>query len=639
MCGIVGIRDPDSSPEETAARVRRMADAVRHRGPDGDGFFSEGDAALGMRRLAVIDLVTGDQPVYSEDRSIVAVFNGEIYNYRELRSELVAAGRRFATQSDSEVIPHGYAEWGDGLFARLNGMFAIALLDRAHRRLVLARDHAGIKPLYYYWDGRRLAFGSEIKAILASGFVPRELDVEGLAEFLAWEYVPCPRTLFTEVRKLPPATCWHLDVASGQVGENRFWKMPEADGEPVSDETWIDRLNETLSAAVRRQMISDVPLGAFLSGGVDSSLIVAAMGRAQTFSIGFADGSYDELAHSSRVAQHLRCEHMTELASEDTLDLFPGLLEMCDDPIADTSLLPTFQLARLARQRVTVALSGDGGDELFGGYDTYRAAALESHYRRLPGPVRRQLLEPVVRRLRPRTEKKGIVNRAIRFVEGLDRPAAAGHAKWRMYLAAEQVGSLFTADAARLAVLPLERHLAAIRADYRPTGGLDLALRADYGSFLADDILVKLDRSSMAVSLEARVPYLDREVVELAFRMPARVKIRGRSSKWVLKQVALRYLPSAVVHRRKEGFSAPVKQWLAGAGRALMEDLLDEKRLASEGLFQPAYVQALKAEHLAGRRNHAHLLWSLMVFQGWRGRWLNSSSPVGAVPARRSPGP
>jgi asparagine synthase (glutamine-hydrolysing) len=622
VCGIVGFVDPDSPPGESMTRLQRMAELIRHRGPDGDGFFADGDVYLGMRRLAVIDLVTGDQPMFSEDKSVVAVFNGEIYNYRELRAELEGLGCRFATRSDTEVIVQGFSRWGDGVFSRLNGMFAIALLDRRDRRLVLARDHAGIKPLFYAWDGRRLAWASEVKSIIASGLVSRRLDLGSLAEFLAWEYVPCPGTLLEGVRKLPPGTCWSLDLSDGRVREWRFWQPPEVEQRERTDSEWIEELDATLAAAVRRQMVSDVPLGAFLSGGVDSSLIVAAMGKATAFSIGFEDASYDELAHARRVAQHVGCEHVTETVRDEALELFPALIEMLDDPIADTSIVPTFQLARLARRRVTVALSGDGGDELFGGYDTYQAWRLEQRYRLVPAVLRAGFLEPLIRGLRPRSAKKGIVNRAIRFVEGLDRPASVGHAKWRMYLNASQARGLFTDDAWPAASAPLDRHLAGMLDGQKPPAGIDRALRADYASFLADDILVKLDRSSMATSLEARVPYLDKEVVELAFRMPPSLKIRGGTGKWVLKQAAARHLPREIVQRPKEGFSAPVKQWLCGRGRTLMEDLLDEKRLSAAGLFRTARVRALKQEHLDGRRNHAHLLWSLMIFHAWQNRWL-----------------
>jgi asparagine synthase (glutamine-hydrolysing) len=632
VCGIVGIRDPDSSSEATLARVRQMAGAVRHRGPDGEGEYSERDMALGMRRLAVIDLVTGDQPLLDEDRSVVAVFNGEIYNYRELRSELAAAGHRFRTQSDTEVIVHGYKHWGEAVFARLNGMFAIALLDRTNQRLVLARDHAGIKPLYYAWDGRRLVWGSEVKAVLASDLVPRALDCDALAEFLAWEYVPCPRTLFRDIRKLPPGSRWCLDLVSGRSSEARYWTLPQVEERPARDEEWVERLDGALSAAVRRQMMSDVPLGAFLSGGLDSSLIVAQMGTAQTFSIGFEDSSYNELAHSQRVAAHLGCEHVTELVHADVLELFPELMEMLDDPIADTSLLPTYQLSKLARRHVTVALSGDGGDELFGGYETYRAWEFEARYRRLPASLRTGVVEPAVRRLRPRAAKKGLVNRAIRFVEGLDHPAAVGHARWRMYLTARGAHALLTPEAARGAAAALQGGLAGHLDDGRAPTGLDWALRADYRSFLLDDILVKLDRSSMAVSLEARVPYLDREVVELAFRMPASLKIRGGTSKWILKQLASRRLPRATVHRPKEGFSAPLKQWLCGRGRELMEDLLDERAVAARGIFRPERIRRLKAEHLGGRHTPTHLLWSLMVFAGWQRRWLDGAARVDGKP-------
>jgi asparagine synthase (glutamine-hydrolysing) len=625
MCGIVGIRDPDSPAEESLARVHRMVEAIRHRGPDGDGNFSDGDVAIGMRRLAVIDLATGDQPIFNQDRSIVAVFNGEIYNYRELRAELAASGLSFATKSDTEVIVQGYARWGEEVFARLNGMFAIALLDRRNRKLVLARDHAGIKPLYYAWDGRRLVWGSEVKALLASGLVSRSMNMEALAEFLAWEYVPCPRTLFADVRKLPPATCWSLDLIRGTVRETLYWQLPEVEEQGTREEEWVERLDTVLTRAVRRQMVSDVPLGAFLSGGVDSSLLVASMGKAETFSIGFEERSYNELAHSQRIATHLGCVHVTEPIRETSLALFPKLIDMLDDPIADTSLLPTFQLSRLARRHVTVVLTGDGADELFGGYETYLAWDFETRYRRLPGWLRTSLLEPAVRQLRPRAAKKGLVNRAMRFVDGLDSPASAGHAKWRMYLTAPQALALLTGDALSAAQPALERDLTRHLAADGPPRGLDWALRADYRSFLLDDILVKLDRSSMATSLEARVPYLDREVVELAFRMPASIKVRNGVSKWVLKQVASRYLPRETVHRPKEGFSAPLKQWLAGHGRELMEDLLDRRTLASQSIFRPERVRELMQEHLSGRRNHAHLLWSLMVFQGWQRRWLNAA--------------
>jgi asparagine synthase (glutamine-hydrolysing) len=622
VCGIVGFRDPDSPPEASLARLQRMAESVRHRGPDGDGFLADGDVYLGMRRLAVIDLVTGDQPMFSDDRTAAAVFNGEIYNYQQLRAELEGLGRRFATQSDTEVIVQGYAQWGDRVFSRLNGMFAVALLDRERRHLLLARDHAGIKPLYYAWDGRRLVWASEIKAIVASGMVARRLDIASLAEFLAWEYVPCPGTLLEGVRKLPPATCWSLDLSSGHTRQSRFWQPPASERRDRADADWIDELDATLTAAVRRQKVSDVPIGAFLSGGVDSSMIVAAMGQATTFSIGFEHATYDELKYARRVAKHFGCEHVTEIAGDEALELFPALIDMLDDPIADTSIVPTFQLARLARRHVTVALSGDGGDELFGGYETYQAWRLECRYRKLPAVLRARLLEPLVRGLRPRSAKKGLVNRAIRFVEGLDRPGTVGHAKWRMYLNAAQARGLFTDDAWPAASVPLDRHLAGILDAAKPPGGIEQALKADFASFLADDILVKLDRSSMATSLEARVPYLDKEVVELAFRMPASLKIRGGTGKWVLKEAAARHLPRDIVHRPKEGFSAPVKQWLCGRGRPLMDELLDERRVAGAGLFRPERIRALRLEHLDGRRNHAHLLWSLMIFHAWQARWL-----------------
>jgi asparagine synthase (glutamine-hydrolysing) len=631
MCGIAGIAEL-SPTNNNESRVLRMCGTIVHRGPDGDGYFTAPGVALGMRRLAVIDVAGGNQPVFNEDRSVVTVFNGEIYNYRELRRELASAGHRFATQSDTEVIVHGYEEWGTGVLERLNGMFAIALFDRRTERLLLARDHAGIKPLYYAWDGRRLVWGSEIKAILASGLVERSLDLEALGQFLAWEYVPGPATLLRAIRKLPPATWWQLDLRSGAVQQRRYWHLPE-EREEATDEEWIDRVDATLTAAVRRQMVSDVPLGAFLSGGVDSSLLVAAMKGATTFSIGFDDPSYNELAHSRHAAAHLGVEHLTEVIRDDSLGLFWSLLEMLDDPIADSSIFPTYFLSRLARRHVTVSLSGDGGDELFGGYETYVAAALERRYHMLPAPLRRRVIEPLAARLRPRAEKKGTVNKVIRFAEGLRNPSTAGHARWRMYMSPDDARAVLTADAAAAMSRPLDEHVQCLYAEAQSRGRLDRELYTDFFSFLADDILPKVDRMSMAVSLETRVPYLDREMVELAFRIPERLKIRDGQTKWILKKVAERHLPRAVVYRRKEGFSAPLKHWIRTSHRALMDDLLNDGEIVRQGLFRVEEIRRLKREHLAGERNHAHILWSLMLFQGWQRRWLEGDATPRSAPA------
>jgi asparagine synthase (glutamine-hydrolysing) len=601
-----------------------MCATLLHRGPDDEGVLHDGRVGLGMRRLAIIDLAGGHQPIANEDGTIFTVFNGEIYNYRELRTELISAGHKFKTQADTEVIVHGYEEWGEGFLERLNGMFALAVYDRRNARILLARDHVGIKPLYYAIASGNLVWGSEVKALLASGIVPRSLDMDALGQFIAWEYCPGESTLFASVRKLEPGRVLALDIESGQCAIRRYWRLPDVTdrADSTDDEQWIDRVDASLQAAVRRQLVSDVPLGAFLSGGVDSSLITAAMGDAKTFSIGFKDPTYNELQHSGLVAAHLGVEHITEVIEADALELFDRLMYFMDDPIGDSSIFPTYLVARLARRHVKVSLSGDGGDELFGGYEGYLAGRLGRRYDALPKVLRRGLLEPMVSFLRPTAAKKGLVNKVLRFIEGARHDPALGHARWRLFLGELQMARLFTAEASQAMHTSLSSHVTTLFQEAQDREPLSQSLYVDTFSYLPDNILTKVDRMSMAVSLEARVPFLDREMVELAFAVPDRLKIRGGVSKWILKRVAERYVPADAVYRPKEGFSVPLKRWLAGSHRHLLEELLAPARLREEGVFAVAEVERLKREHLSGRRNHSHQLWAIMVFQAWRDRWL-----------------
>ncbi|MDW7710968.1 MAG: asparagine synthase (glutamine-hydrolyzing) [Deferrisomatales bacterium] len=624
MCGIAGFAGTGTgSPVPDAAVLLRMCDSLAHRGPDDRGFLRDERVGLGMRRLAVIDVAGGRQPISNEDGSVLAVCNGEIYNFRELRSELETAGHRFRTRTDTEVLVHGYEEWGDPFLTRLNGMFALALYDRAGARVLLARDHVGIKPLYYASTPDLLIWGSEIKALLASGLVERRLDLDALGQFMAWEYCPGEATLLQTVRKLLPGRLLTLDLLSGRQEVQRYWQLPPPPGaDERGDAYWLDRVEATLRAAVRRQLVSDVPLGAFLSGGVDSSLITAAMGDAVTFSIGFEDPTYNELEHSTRVARHLGIRHLTEVIRPDALELFDHLMHFMDDPIGDSSIFPTYLVSRLARRHVTVSLSGDGGDELFGGYESYLAQGVARRYGALPKLLRRGLIEPAVRLLRPTRSKKGLVNKALRFVEGVRHETALGHARWRVFLGEQQKAALFTPDALASMDSPLGAHVETLFGEARGREPLAQCLYVDLFSYLPDDILTKVDRMSMAVSLESRVPFLDKEVVELAFQVPDRLKIRAGVSKWILKRIAERHLPAEAVYRPKEGFSVPLKHWLAGAYRGLMEDLLSDRRLRQDGIFEQSEVDRLRKEHLSGRRNHSHQLWAVMMFQAWQDRWL-----------------
>ena len=554
------------------------------------------------------------------------VYNGEIYNFRELRAELVASGHHFATASDTEVLVHLWEEHGSGFAARLNGMFAIALHDTRRGRFLLVRDHFGIKPLYYALTPRHLVFGSEIKAVLASGLTGRSLDLDALGQFLAWEYVPAPATLLQEVRKLQPAEMLEVDLATSQVERRTWWRLPAADARgdgalPRTPGEWEEAIDAKVRESVRRQLVSDVPLGAFLSGGVDSSLVVAAMGPAHTFSIGFDDPSYNEIAWSKRVAEWLGVTHAVEVIRPDVVGLFEHLMPFLDDPIGDFSIFPTYLVSRLARRQVTVALSGDGGDEVFGGYDTYAAQEKARAWRRVPGFLRHGMIEPMIGALRPRPAKKGLVNKARRFVEGLEHDERLGHARWRLFVGSALRRELFAPEAYRALGTPVEAHILELAGEAAGRPEVDRGLYVDLKSYLSDNCLVKIDRMAMACSLEGRVPLLDPELVELAFRMPAALKVGREGTKILLKRVAARHVPKECVYRPKEGFSIPIKNWLGGELRPLVDDLLSSERLRRQGVFRVETVERLRREHDAGLANHSHVLWSLMVFEDWRGRW------------------
>jgi asparagine synthase (glutamine-hydrolysing) len=623
MCGITGIASLRGAPLPTPLPLQAMCERIVHRGPDEEGMDTREGVALGMRRLSIIDLSGGSQPIFNEDGTIRTVFNGEIYNFRELRKDLEGCGHTFSTRSDTEVIVHGYEEYGDRFPEKLNGMFAIALHDSAKKRLLLTRDHIGIKPLYYAITDRHLVWGSEIKSILASGLMGREPDLDAIGQFMSWEYVPGPQTLFKPIRKLGAGELLELNLETGTISHRTYWDVPideQPNGFSIAD--WEARVCGKLEECVQRQLISDVPLGAFLSGGVDSSLMTALMGEAKTYSIGFAENSYNELPYAKKVAAHLGVAHKYEVLRPDITALFERLIYFLDDPIGDFSIFPTFLVSQFARQEVTVALSGEGGDELFGGYETYVADALARHYQHIPASIRSGLIAPAVAALKPRPVKKGLINKTKRFIEGAEQPQVLGHARWRLFVGERERRRLFTPEALAQIVSPVAAHIAPLyeRAVHRDP--VNQRLYVDLKSYLCDNLLTKIDRMSMANSLEARVPYLDRELVELAFQVPGTFKVSGGKTKVLLKRAAARYVPRECVYRPKEGFSIPIKTWLNQSLLPVMEELLDSRRISQEGLFQANYVKELKDEHLAGRANHSHVLWSLMVFQAWRRRWL-----------------
>ena len=627
MCGICGVGTRGDEPDPVL--VRRMCHSIVYRGPDGEGILTRPGVGLGMRRLAIIDLVTGQQPMGNETGSVQVVFNGEIYNYRELRRALEQKGHRFETASDTEVIPHLYEEHGLEFARHLNGMFAIALWDDEARRLVLARDRVGIKPLFYSVRGGTLYFGSEVKCILAAGGSTREVDLAGLDQLLSFEYTASPTTLLRDVKKLSPGG-W-LVWERGALSLGRFWSLSDAaraqpQEDARSEDDWAAELKSTMDAAVARQMVSDVPLGSFLSGGIDSSIIVSAMSRAstrpvKTFSIGFRDRSYDELDYARIMAAHCRTEHHEELLDPGYLDLVDDVVEHMDQPIGDFSVFPTLLVSRVARRHVTVVLSGDGGDELFAGYDAYvadRAAAATVD--RLPAWLRRALFA-AGGRIPGTRAKKDLRNSLKRFLEGAALPREWQHLRWMTFLSPAQRHALYRPEV--LAQVEDEAASVAVaHLDNPGTDRLQRQLLCDTSFYLPENILAKLDLMGMAPSLETRVPYLDNEMIDLALRIPSRLKWKGRERKHILKRAYASELPPQILRRGKQGFSMPLKTWLNEEWNPLLRELLSESEIRATGLFEPAAVAGLVREHEENRANHSHLLWGLMVFQLWRRRFL-----------------
>jgi len=620
VCGIAGFWHADGRPAD-ARVLEAMTASLGHRGPDESGVWTGGACGLGNRRLRVIDPEGGHQPMANEDGTVLVVFNGEIYNHVALRRTLEAAGHRFRTRSDTEAIVHAYEEWGDACVERFNGMFAFALWDGRARRMLLARDRLGIKPLYVRYGPDGLTFGSELKAVVLAPWVPVEWDAEAVDDFLTYEYVPAPRSIVAGVRKLPPATILTCG-ADEPFAERTYWGL-EADPAGFDPADAPAMLRELLAASVERRRVADVPLGAFLSGGIDSSSVVAFLARAadapvRTYSMGFADRSYDERAYARAVAERFGTIHTEREVTPDAADLARQLVTHFDEPFADVSAFATFLVARVARADVTVALSGDGGDELFAGYDAYRAQRWARRLRHVTRGVPWRVADALLDALPPGAGKRGVVNTAKRFAAGVRLPADLEHARWWVFqdLAQRRAlyrGSLLDALGDRDPLAHYRSRLADGAA--RGFRGLQRQLYADITGYLPDDILTKVDRTSMASSLETRVPFLDHEFVAFAMRIGGEWKLRGGRGKWILGRAMRDLLPARIVRRGKEGFSIPLKNWIAGPLRGTVEEALSERRLRERGWFEPAEVRSLLAEHVEGRRNHAHRIWPLAVLE------------------------
>ena len=626
MCGIAGFVEASGAispfhPEQSRALVHRMCDVIRHRGPDDEGVWLDEGVALGMRRLSIIDLSTGHQPIHNEDRSVWIVFNGEIYNFLELRRELEALGHRFYTATDTEVIVHAYEEWGKQAIVRLRGMFGLAIWDARLRTLLVARDRIGIKPMHYAAVNGRFYFASEIKSLLQAPDLPRDLDAGALDHYLSFLYTPRDGSIFKSVHKLPPGHL--LTWTDGRVAIEQYWQMPATETFTGSEADAVEQLRAVLTDAVRSHLISDVPLGAFLSGGLDSSLVVGLMtqvssARVKTFSIGFDDPAFDELAHARRVAQHFGTDHHELVVKPDGVGILDKLVSHFDEPFADSSAIPTWYVSEMARRHATVVLSGDGGDELFGGYDRYlphpRVVAFDRYspraLRRVAGMAAAHLPHGV---------------RGRNFLRHVGRDAQGRYLDAVRFFGADEKSALLSADVRGAIDGPdpeaqLARH-------FQRFAGLPWAsqmMRFDAETYLPEDVLTKVDRMSMAHSIESRVPLLDNAVIAFASALPSDLKIKDGRRKHVLKEVAATLLPREIIDRRKQGFGVPLGTWFRGDLRELFADTLLSPASLQRGYFQPAFVRQIVNEHLAGTRDHTLRLWQLVVFEKWQQQYVNS---------------
>lgn len=629
MCGIHGIIQLDGKPAD-ATLLPRMGRVTVHRGPDDEGMHADGPCAIGMRRLSIIDLAGGHQPISSADGRLWLVCNGEIYNFRELRRELEACGHRFKTHSDSEVLLHAYVECGDSFVERLNGMFGFALWDGARQRLLVGRDRLGIKPIYLANDGTQLAFASEAKALLELPGLNRDLDPAAVASYLQLGYVPAPQSMFLGIRKLPPATL--LIVENGHVEQRRYWRVPGEVDHGLAEGEWIEQLRARMQQSVRMQMVSDVPLGAFLSGGVDSSAVVAFMARAsadpiKTYAIGFegsrADEYYNELPHARRVAELFGTEHREIMVKPDVAALLPRLLWHMDEPVSDTAFITTFLVSEFARRDVKVILSGVGGDELFGGYRRYLGNHYQAQFERLPRWVRACAV--TLAEKFPSDRHSPLLN-MLRLAKGF--LASTGQSFEARYASYVQVFSP-QETALLLRVKGFERY-DAIESAFRTAGGddaLNRMMAVDAETQLPDDLLMLTDKMSMATSLECRVPLLDHELVQLAARMPEQVKIRNGRLKHAMKATLADVLPPDILNRRKRGFGTPMGAWLKGELRPLLARMLDDATLARRGLFDRAQVRGLMADHESNRVDGTDQLLSLMNLEIWSRIYLDHRTP------------
>lgn len=651
MCGIAGfVSTSISTDTETSNRVlKRMCTVIRHRGPDDEGTFVDQKAALGMRRLSIIAVATGHQPIANETGTMQIVFNGEIYNFKELRRELETYGHSFKTDSDTETILHAYEQFGARCVERLRGMFAFAIWDKEKRELFVARDRVGKKPLYYARTKQGgLLFASEMKSLLVHPDISREIDLRALDAYLTFGYVPDPLSILRGVAKLPPAS--HLTwTADGEVRIEKYWDFDfsknvedaarrvanngnVAHNKDRGEAFYVAEVRRLLDEAVRVRLVSEVPLGAFLSGGIDSSAIVGLMARhmsqpVKTFSIGFREDSFDELKYARVAAKHFGTDHHEFVVTPDICQIVDQLVHHFDEPFADVSAIPTYMVSKMAREHVTVALSGDGGDELFAGYTRYQIDRHRNNFARVPRFVRRGVVQPFSRRLPHRAPGRNFLyNVALdpldRYIDSVSTFTQLNkHALYAKGFAQRLHETYGQADNAS----EMFRRVANETTTNDP---LERILYLDSKTYLSGDILTKVDRMSMAASLEARAPLLDHELIDFVTTIPSTLKMRGLETKYIFKQAIKDFVPPEILNRRKQGFGVPINVWINQELRDPIRDALTDTRARSRGYFDPSYIELLFNEHQRGRRDHSQQLWTLYVFELWQRAYLDADSFV-----------
>ena len=614
-----------------------MLATLRHRGPDDEGTFLDSHVGFGARRLSIIDLAGGHQPISNEDGSVWVAQNGEIFNYQALYAQLVERGHRFTTKCDTEVLAHGYEEWGPDVVTHLNGQFAFVVWDKARQRLMLARDRVGIKPLYYWHHNGAIVFGSELRAVVAHPDVPRELDFEALNQYLTYEHVPVPRSIFRNIHKLPPGHTLMVDASGLRI--DKYWDFdltPSEHAPKRSIAEWTEGLRDTLTQAVQMELMSDVPLGIFLSGGLDSSAIAALMMQAgvtsvESFSIAFDDPTFDESSYARQVASHLGTNHREQRLDETTLlDFVPHLAEVLDEPLGDSSFIPCYFLSKFARQYVTVALGGDGSDELFAGYSMFQAHKLAGAYNMVPGFLRHGVINPLTQRIPLSMDNVSMDFKLKRFTSWSDLPPAHRHHLWMGSFSPNEKQSLLQPHVLQSLAGDTFDLAEQYCADSNTHEELNRLLYMDMKLYLDTDILTKVDRSSMANSMEIRVPFLNQVMLDFASQLPLDLKLRGFTRKYLLRQTMNGILPDSIVNRPKKGFNMPVAKWFRNQLKPLLQDTLSESAIKRSGVFRYEAVQQLIDDHLNARRDNRKSLWTLLVFQLWYDAWMSPSNLTSA---------